>query len=551
MFCCVPHYTAVYQGEFVPTEARQLAVRSYLTAGVALVGASVIAVSPLAPPMPEIHLPDVHLPSIHGAEVELAALTSQFPAYGQVFDAAVANLEGILKTAAANPTPILTKILSNQSTAIQALLASLPTSADQLANAVTKAAAADPTTKLSQLLDSEPGALQVLVTALQTAFGQVSTALTTTVPPLLQGALTDLSSANVAGAINNVLLAALTPVFPLTTVLGPALGVIAEPLQTMVDAINALGPVGTVIANPLQNVVNVLNLPTTQSANVMLAVSGLIGPLIEAPAATGAAIQGVIDAISKGDAAGVLGAVVDAPAVIAGGVLNGGLGPDIGDLVSPALGLPPGLLHAVFGGVLSPPLSVGPDGSIETSGTLAGLQTLAGLIAGVLKPPAIPAAQVKTLDVADDGALDTPSALPSPKSTLVTVKTPRELGVKPTTTPDTQAASTATTTAAASDTHATAPDTQAASTATATPAASDAHTTGTGSDTHTTASSSGSAASSSGTAASSSGDQSNQPTKAGGKHSASAGDQGGRHVRSHGSAAGAKGGSGGGRHHAA
>jgi hypothetical protein len=488
-----------------------------------MVGASVIAVSPMAPPMPDIHLPAVHLPSLHSAEVDLAALTNPFQAYMDVFDGAVANLEPILAAAAKNPTPILTQVLSNQLTGFQALLASLPTSADALTSAVTNAASADPTSSLSQLLASEPAALQTLVTALQTAFGQVSTALSTTVPPLLQGAFTDLTDANVEGAINNVLLAALAPVFPLTNVLGPALGVISAPLQSVVTAINALGPVGTILTNPLQNVVNVLNLPSdpATATNFLLGAAGLIGPLVEAPAAAGAAIQGVVDAIGKGDPAAVLAAVADAPAVIAGGVLNGGLGPDIGDLVAPALGLPPGLLHAVFGGVLSPPLSVGPNGAIETSGLLAGLQTLQGLIAGALTPPKIPVpAKAQTVALASaDTVSTTPTALPSLKSALVGFKTPLALKVKPAKPADAQDVTKATDAT-------TATDTKAADTKT--------------SDTKTSDSKAG--------------DTGDQPSKTHGRHRAAAGGSGSTHTRSHdssGAGKSGKGGSGSGRHHAA
>jgi hypothetical protein len=50
------------------------------------------------------------------------------------------------------------------------------------------------------------------------------------------------------------------------------------------------------LENPLQNLVNVLNIPTNNALETELAFAGLIGPLIEGPAATGAAIQGVIDA---------------------------------------------------------------------------------------------------------------------------------------------------------------------------------------------------------------------------------------------------------------
>ena len=94
--------------------ARQATARSYLTASVALVGASVIVVSPMAPPMP-----DIHLPSIRSAEAQLAALANPFDAYAQVFQDTIANLKPIIATAAADPAPILSKILSNQAAAVQ------------------------------------------------------------------------------------------------------------------------------------------------------------------------------------------------------------------------------------------------------------------------------------------------------------------------------------------------------------------------------------------------------------------------------------------------
>jgi hypothetical protein len=279
-----------------------------------------------------------------------------------------------------------------------------------------------------------------------------------------------------------------------------------------VDAVSSFGPVGTVLANPLQNVVNVLNLPTTQSFVVPLDVAGLIAPLIEAPAAAGLAAQGVIDAIKTGDAASVLGAIADAPAVVAGGVLQGGIGPNIGPLVAPLLGLPPEALGPlVFGGLLSPNIGSGANGLIA-AGTISGLQGLASLVADALKPPAIPKTQATTFALTKaDPVSATPTALPSLKSALVGIKTPHALTAKPAKTTATPAADTKTADSTAA--------------ADAKPAASDA-----GSDTG------------------------NQPTKTRAKHRASTGDTAGKHTRSHDSSdagKGGKGGSGGGRHHAA
>ena len=81
----------------------QVASRPRLNAGIALVGASVIAVCPLAPPLPDIHLPN---PAHVVASVELAAASAAAPpSYAQVIQEAVANAQALLTTFAANPTP--------------------------------------------------------------------------------------------------------------------------------------------------------------------------------------------------------------------------------------------------------------------------------------------------------------------------------------------------------------------------------------------------------------------------------------------------------------
>ena len=398
--------------------ARQPTTRSYLTAGVALVGASVIVVSPMAP------MPDIHLPSIRSAEAQLAALANPFDAYAQVFQDTIANLKPIIATAAADPAPILSKIISNQVAAVQALLKLLPTTAAGVASAATTTGSAT------------PGAVQALLTAIQTALSQVSTALTTTVPPLLQSAVGDFTSANIEGAINNLLLAGLTTVFPVTGVVAPALDVIAEPLQNVVNAINThLGPVGAILSNPLQNVVNVINAVTDGGVLSPLseAVVGAIGPVINAAGATGAAIDNVISAAGQGPAA-FLDAVVTAPATVLGGVLNGGFGPNLASLV----GLPPALITVLSGGLLNQ-MSF-PGGALELPGAIPAFQTLVQTIVNALVPPSIPAAM--GLKLTSLTALKAPSALPSLTAGTVPLKTPRALKPKPTTAGATETGST-------------------------------------------------------------------------------------------------------------
>lgn len=190
----------------------QVASRPRFAAGVALVGASVVVASTVSP-VRDIHLPDIHLPALRTAEINLAAAT-----YAEVFQEAAANAQALLTTFKANPTPILSQIAKNQVTTLENLMAGL-----------------------------------------QTTGGAISTALTTTVPPLLQAARTDLTSGNVEGAINNVLGATLAVAFPITGLIPTLSAAFTQPLTNLVNAVNAVQAGG--VLSPLS-----------------LAVIGLLGP---------------------------------------------------------------------------------------------------------------------------------------------------------------------------------------------------------------------------------------------------------------------------------
>lgn len=89
----------------------EAAVRSYFTAGVALTGAAVIAVSPLAPTPAEIQLPAVNIST---AAVTLNALTNPLDAWAQTLSSAGENLQALGEQLLANPIPILQTVISNQ-----------------------------------------------------------------------------------------------------------------------------------------------------------------------------------------------------------------------------------------------------------------------------------------------------------------------------------------------------------------------------------------------------------------------------------------------------
>jgi len=360
------------------------AVRPFTSVGVSLVGATAIAMAPVLSPTVAAQLHSAQTQIEHAA-VQLAAAASPQSVYNDVYQAALTNIQGILTTQLANPTPILTAALKTQIAALQSLL---------------KVAAApgtlvDATGHPGVPFTDAPG----LVTALGTAAQQVFTNVTTLVPPLLQSALDNLLQGNVEEANNQVLLATMTAIIPLTDVLPSLVNSIAHPLQDVVSAMSAFGPVAAIMVNPLQNVVNVLNtlnqpysgLPVS---NATFVVGGLIGPLIEAPAALGAGVQHIIDAAGTGDLGNVVNAMLTLPATVIGGILNGGYGPDLSSVIDSGIpGVPlyaNGLLGS-FNLVTDPNVPTW-GFHVTLPGPVSALQTLGNLIAGALKAPKVAAA---------------------------------------------------------------------------------------------------------------------------------------------------------------
>src|SRR5689334_3927222 len=88
-----------------------VAVRSYITAGVATVGAAALVAAPLAVPPPEIHLPAIHASS---AVVELAAMANPIAEWVTVVQTTFANVAALGTQFQNDPAPILQQILTNQ-----------------------------------------------------------------------------------------------------------------------------------------------------------------------------------------------------------------------------------------------------------------------------------------------------------------------------------------------------------------------------------------------------------------------------------------------------
>jgi hypothetical protein len=296
---------------------------------------------------------------VASVELAAAALATAPPSYAQVIQEAVANAQALLTTFEANPTPILSQVAHNQAITIQNLIA-----------------------------------------ALQTTGGAIGTALTTTVPPLLQAAFNDLASGNVESAINNVLSATLATVFPITGFIPAVSAAFTQPLTNLVAAINAVQVGG--VTSPFGE-----------------AVIGLLGPVLSGAGAFGVSVDNVGNAIAAGDPQAVLNAVVNGPATILDGVLNGGFGPDLSSLAGLAG------IKVVAGGLLSGGLAITtPNGvvTIQLPGTINSLEALATAFANALTPPKVTATATTTADV--KSLSTSPAALPAAASTLALTTAP-------------------------------------------------------------------------------------------------------------------------------
>lgn len=229
-------------------------VRPYAAAGVALMGASVIAISPLAP------LPDMAAAHrvVTSVNVELNAMVNPIDRWIQVLQKSAANIGAIGEQLAANPAPILSQVIANQ-------VANATAFGVALQNAGFTA---------SQIVESIPGALQ-------TAAGQ-------------------LQAGNVTGAVDTIN----------NTIVIPA---VLAALQVGSDALV-----------PLTNIVNnfakvVATLPT----DVFTVTLPLTYPLLSAVNALVQTTQDVVNGVGAGDVGAVVNALVNAPANLVDGVLNG------------------------------------------------------------------------------------------------------------------------------------------------------------------------------------------------------------------------------------
>ncbi|TGB44566.1 hypothetical protein [Mycolicibacterium peregrinum] len=242
-----------------------LAIRSTLTAGIALAGAGAIALSPISPvaaPPTDVAFSE-HFSSV---PVELTALTDMFQGdpitvWSEVLGTALAGATQIGNDMSANPLPILNQIIVNQAGYGQLLATSLQAAADSY----------------TQFFTSDDD-YRFKYFARQ--------------------ALDYLSAGNVtdAAAIMKEI------VFRLFAFANPLINIMQIPISMSQNAVRAftavpdlLMPLGLGVLNPVEGVI----------------------------LASGDSAQSILDAVNAGDPASAFTAFVNTPAVITGAILNG------------------------------------------------------------------------------------------------------------------------------------------------------------------------------------------------------------------------------------
>ncbi|OCB47608.1 hypothetical protein A5721_08070 [Mycobacterium vulneris] len=190
----------------------QLAARSYLAAGVALVGASAIAVSPMAPPVPEAHIP--------------VALTAAIENPLTVFEPAIAATQTLfsnfIERQTTNPLPVLRQLATNVATGVQVFANTDPVLVVALALTHGVITAQEIGPNLAALGETTSSAMNALVENL----GVLAAGL----PDALQAAGALIAAGDPNGAINAIMGPGVQPIINIM-------------LETVNPQINAVGHV--------------------------------------------------------------------------------------------------------------------------------------------------------------------------------------------------------------------------------------------------------------------------------------------------------------------
>src|SRR5690242_18037190 len=169
----------------------QLAPRSYLAAGVALVGASAIAVSPMAPAVPAG-------PSVHMPVALTAAVDNPLTVFEPAFAATQTMISNIIERQTTNPAPIAKQLVENAVAGYQVALSTPP--AWQIAKVLADAVIA------AQNFGPNLAALGETTSAAGTALSEALSDLGAGLPAGLEAAMAKIAAGDPGGALDGLVL---------------------------------------------------------------------------------------------------------------------------------------------------------------------------------------------------------------------------------------------------------------------------------------------------------------------------------------------------------
>jgi hypothetical protein len=318
----------------------QAALRPYVTAGVALVGASAIAVSPVTATPAAVE-------EVHDAALELTALVNPIDAFRPVLEAAAANLQTLSEAIAANPAPILKQILTNQLNGVANIGSALEAQAGVLPQLPEL---------LGQIVAGQLGSVSDLAGIGATFVDNLTDVLTGSEPGTVRGQLQDAIDQLEQGQFGQAF--QLLAVLPLLPVLGNGLSninlippLIAALQQPLADAAD-LFPVA---AGPLTNAQAALGV-LGDPLNALIIGVGALTAIAGVADAAGNTVGGLIGAVRNGDPEAGFNTIVTEAANGTTAVLNGAFAPDF----SVVAGLQ-GLREAIAAAITTPSFPAAPN----------------------------------------------------------------------------------------------------------------------------------------------------------------------------------------------
>lgn len=298
-----------------------VASRSYLATGAALVSASAIAVSPIAPPVPDLQLPAIHASS---ASVALSAAVNPLQTWSAVIETSLANFNAIGQRWLDDPAPLLRQILANQ---LQ-MATNFPAVAQALVARLGDLNPADPTSvpaTIQQFIDNQVNGVGILADTAQSVIEQLNALMNPNdpfgIPATIRLMLDEISNGQFAQGFTTFTTLGVAIGFPIIMAGFPVAGVFSQTFRDLADIIDPTG----VASRPLLNIANFIDRIPSVLPSVL--INGVLGPLNSAGVATAQSLEDLTGALRNADPVTFVSALLNAPAEITNAFLNGTMAP--------------------------------------------------------------------------------------------------------------------------------------------------------------------------------------------------------------------------------